>query len=332
MTIASDRSGWGEGRDVGVSRWLVAGAAVLAAHAVAGWLALHLQPAFVPPGGAPPAVIIDLAPLAVAPAAPALDVAPGPEMTEAQPEPQPDMAFKPEDMPAPAPPEPLDAALTPTVVPPPEPVAEPPKADVPPEPVVEPPPKPPEVVVPKIEAPLVTAEAVLPPPPVARPQIVPKPPRPVVRKPEPKPPVARKPAPKPPVERKPPVNAERPPAPRTSAPPSSAAPRGPIAGPAPVAAPAPGVSAASWRGAMVAHLNRYKRFPPGAASTGTAMVAFTISRSGAVLGARLVSSSGNPMLDAEAVALPRRASPMPAPPPSVAGATIALTVPVRFSR
>ena len=94
----------------------------------------------------------------------------------------------------------------------------------------------------------------------------------------------------------------------------------------------PGSGLATWRGRLIAHLNRYKRFPPGAASTGTAMVAFTISRAGTVLGARLVSSSGNPMLDAEAVALPRRASPMPAPPPSVAGATIALTVPVRFSR
>jgi TonB family protein len=63
---------------------------------------------------------------------------------------------------------------------------------------------------------------------------------------------------------------------------------------------------------LLAHLNRYKRYPSGAASTGTASVAFTIARSGQVLSARLIGSSGNPALDAEAVSLPRRASPVPA--------------------
>jgi periplasmic protein TonB len=50
----------------------------------------------------------------------------------------------------------------------------------------------------------------------------------------------------------------------------------------------------------MAHLNRYKRYPSGAATTGTASVAFTIVRSGQVLSARLIGSSGNPALDAEA--------------------------------
>jgi periplasmic protein TonB len=62
------------------------------------------------------------------------------------------------------------------------------------------------------------------------------------------------------------------------------------------------------------HLNRYKRYPSGAASTGTASVAFTIPWSGQVLSVRMIGSSGNPALDAEAVSLPRRASPVPAPP------------------
>ena len=72
----------------------------------------------------------------------------------------------------------------------------------------------------------------------------------------------------------------------------------------------------------MAHLNRYKRYPSGAASTGTASVAFTIARSGQVLSARLIVSSGNPALDAEAVSLPRRASPVPAPPPDFGGGVL----------
>ena len=82
----------------------------------------------------------------------------------------------------------------------------------------------------------------------------------------------------------------------------------------------------------MAHLNRYKRFPPGAISSGNTSIAFTISRSGQVLSSRLVRSSGEGVLDQEAVALPRRASPVPAPPPSVGGASISLSVPIRFDR
>jgi protein TonB len=92
------------------------------------------------------------------------------------------------------------------------------------------------------------------------------------------------------------------------------------------------MSPASWKGALMAHLNRYKRFPPGAAGAGVATVAFTIDRSGAVRAARLVRSSGDRVLDAEAVSLPRRASPVPAPPPNVGGNSISLAVPIRFNR
>jgi periplasmic protein TonB len=80
----------------------------------------------------------------------------------------------------------------------------------------------------------------------------------------------------------------------------------------------------------MAHLNRYKRYPSGAASTGTASVAFTIARSGQVLSARLIGSSGNPALDAEAISLTHRASPVPAPPPDFGGGVLTLTVPIHF--
>jgi protein TonB len=91
------------------------------------------------------------------------------------------------------------------------------------------------------------------------------------------------------------------------------------------------VSIASWRGTLVAHLNRFKRFPPGG-STGVATVAFTIDRAGRVVGASLAGSSGDAALDAEAVSMVRRASPVPAPPAGVGGGSISLTVPVRFNR
>lgn len=92
------------------------------------------------------------------------------------------------------------------------------------------------------------------------------------------------------------------------------------------------MSAANWRGALAAHLNRFKRYPPGA-SAGTARVVFTINQSGRVTAARLAGSSGDGTLDAEAVAMIRRASPVPAPPPGVGGGgSITLTVPIRFNR
>lgn len=101
------------------------------------------------------------------------------------------------------------------------------------------------------------------------------------------------------------------------------------------AAPTSGVSSSvsipTWRGAVMAHLNRLKRYPGGGAG-GTSQVAFTIDRSGRVLSARLIGSSGNAVLDQEAVALAHRASPLPAPPNNIGSGSIVLTVPIRFSR
>jgi protein TonB len=191
----------------------------------------------------------------------------------------------------------------------PEPVAEEMK-----KPVEQPPPVPtpqPQIEIPKLPE-IPKAEAVLTPPP---PQ--PKKPPPKVKK----------------VERKKPIDPDKPKALQTTAPMTSPSPRADqAAAPSSSAAAAPSMSPASWRGALMAHLNRHKRFPPGAASTGIATVVFTINRSGAVIGARLVASSGDPALDAEAVSLPRRASPVPEPPSSVAGGAITLAVPIRFNR
>ena len=58
-----------------------------------------------------------------------------------------------------------------------------------------------------------------------------------------------------------------------------------------------------------------------------AQVRFRIDAQGHVLGVALARSSGFPELDAEVLAMVRRASPVPAPPP---GAPLDLTVPVQF--
>lgn len=269
-------------------RWSVAALVVASAHGAAGWIAANWQRAEAAVGAPPAAVMIELAPLAVAPEAAQQDVAPGPEMAEAQPEPEP---------------------------PPPEPVEQPKGIEPPPEPVAIPEP---EIKIPELPS-LPDAAAVLAPPPKEEPK--PKPPE-VKPKPKPKPKV---------VERRKPIEPDKPKAEQTSAPvaQAQAAPR--AAAPMSGASSASPAANASWRGSLIAHLNRFKRFPNGA-SPGTAQVAFSIDRGGRVLSARLVRGSGDAALDEEAVAMIRRASPVPAPPDGLGGGAIALAVPVRFSR
>jgi TonB family protein len=69
---------------------------------------------------------------------------------------------------------------------------------------------------------------------------------------------------------------------------------------------------------VIAHLSRFKRYPDAARSReaeGTPVVAFALDGSGRVTAASLARSSGHPDIDAEAVAMVRRAVPFPAPPP-----------------
>lgn len=81
----------------------------------------------------------------------------------------------------------------------------------------------------------------------------------------------------------------------------------------------------------MSHLERRKRYPPGARSrgeTGIAYVRFRIDDAGNVLSASLARSSWFSELDTEVVELVRRASPVPAPPSSV---NETITAPVQFS-
>lgn len=109
-----------DGNDI--VRWVAAAAIVLAAHL--GLAASYLLFASQEPQGMPTApIVIDLAPMPVAPASPA-DVAPGPEMVEARmppPEPQATELPPPEPLLEPPPPPPVQPLVTLPEPPPPRP-------------------------------------------------------------------------------------------------------------------------------------------------------------------------------------------------------------------
>lgn len=90
----------------------------------------------------------------------------------------------------------------------------------------------------------------------------------------------------------------------------------------------------TWEGAVLAQLERHKRYPRAAqrrSQEGVPSVIIRINRQGKVLSVRLSHSSGFAMLDEEATALPERASPLPPPPPAeMAGDPFEFTVPVHF--
>jgi protein TonB len=105
-------------------------------------------------------------------------------------------------------------------------------------------------------------------------------------------------------------------------------------------APAPGAAAHNpnavphWKTALVARLERYKRYPAEAQARGeqgVAQLAFSVDRSGGVHHARILRSSGSSLLDRATLALVARAQPLPPPPPEVRGAQIAIVVPIRYN-
>jgi periplasmic protein TonB len=96
----------------------------------------------------------------------------------------------------------------------------------------------------------------------------------------------------------------------------------------------PSVSPEKWQSQLNAHLNRNKRYPADARrqrQEGIPQLQFTIDASGTVLSARISRSSGIPVLDQAAIDMINRASPVPAPPASMAKSRITLTVPVNFN-
>jgi protein TonB len=114
-----------------------------------------------------------------------------------------------------------------------------------------------------------------------------------------------------------------PPVPETTAPKSVAA---------PAAARLSSKTKQSWEAQLLAHLERYRRFPTRARAArqqGTAYVRFRMNRAGFVLSASVVRSSGFATLDQAALDTLKRAQPLPAIPddrPDI----VELTIPVEF--
>lgn len=84
-----------------------------------------------------------------------------------------------------------------------------------------------------------------------------------------------------------------------------------------------------------AWLERHKEYPRRASlrrQEGEATLYFVIDRAGRVLDFRIERSTGYKLLDEEVVNMIKRASPLPAPPESVAGATLEYRVPVGFAQ
>lgn len=103
--------------------------------------------------------------------------------------------------------------------------------------------------------------------------------------------------------------------------------------PAPPAPQVSGNGPDTWEGRVLAALNRHRRYPRLAMARrqqGVPWVRFVIDREGKVLSVNLERSSGFPDLDREALALPKRAQPLPKPPDDKPGDTIELVAPVEF--
>jgi periplasmic protein TonB len=247
-------------------RWSLCAAVVLAAHGLVVVGLAGRADEEQPEGGAP-VVTLELAPVAVAPPAPARDLAAGPLLESESHE------RVAEETPA-APPERME-----------------PEKEKREEKVVDQPPAPdPEVAVP----------------------------------PEPPPeegPIEHKPAP---------VAVAAAPVP--TAPQSAPAPAKVAAAPAVAAIERPSAAAVtSWQRLLVAQLERHKRYPPQArGKVGEARLAFSIDRTGRVVESRILHSSGSDALDQEALALLRRAAPLPPPPAGLPDDRLSFVVPIRY--
>jgi protein TonB len=95
----------------------------------------------------------------------------------------------------------------------------------------------------------------------------------------------------------------------------------------------PSATETLWETDVLAKLASQKHYPARARRAGeqdTVMVRFVLDRAGQVLSADVIESKGLAALDAEALALIRRAAPLPPPPVEVPGDTIELIAPIQF--
>jgi periplasmic protein TonB len=88
---------------------------------------------------------------------------------------------------------------------------------------------------------------------------------------------------------------------------------------------------ATWQKELIAHLDKHKRYPAERAlKSAEILVGFALDRMGHVLSASIVKGSGDTAFDEAALAMVRRADPVPQPPPLVADEGLNFTLPVIF--
>ena len=110
----------------------------------------------------------------------------------------------------------------------------------------------------------------------------------------------------------------------------------PPAEPAPQAgSPAPSSAAPNWQGQLLAHLNRFKRYPDDArrrGQQGVVKLRFVVDGQGQVLSFELAERSASGSLDRATLEMIRRAQPLPAPPAELLqGGRLELVAPVVYS-
>ena len=87
----------------------------------------------------------------------------------------------------------------------------------------------------------------------------------------------------------------------------------------------------TWQKKLMAHLERFKRYPSGTAPRTTRIeVGFTLDRLGHVVAAEIRRGSGDPAFDQAALAMLHRADPVPPPPPLVADEGLSFTLPLVY--
>jgi protein TonB len=87
----------------------------------------------------------------------------------------------------------------------------------------------------------------------------------------------------------------------------------------------------TWQKSLVSHLNKHKRYPSNrSGKAAQIVVGFMLDRKGRVLSTSIVKGSGDTSFDEAALAMLRRADPVPPPPPLVADEGLSFTLPIVF--
>jgi TonB family protein len=87
----------------------------------------------------------------------------------------------------------------------------------------------------------------------------------------------------------------------------------------------------TWQRELIAHLEKHRRYPADRSNKQVdIMVTFTLDRTGHVVSVGIATSSGDKTFDEAALAMVRRADPVPAPPALVADEGLTFTLPVEF--